>query len=67
MMDNRKNEFMADLQELLNKHRAELLVSDDRRDYGMHKGTCTITFEFDVALPYCEFELPTYMRPESGE
>lgn len=67
MPDNRKHLFMADLQELLNKHKAELYVGDDGAEYGQQRGECIIVFNFVPDLPYCEFALPTYMAPEKVE
>ncbi len=66
MTDPRQENFMADLQALLNKHDAELEVGDDGGEYGMQQGVCTISFRYDPYRPYFEFKLPTYLGP-NGE
>ncbi len=66
MTDTRKEDFMSDLQALLNKHNAELEVSDDGGEYGMHLGVCIISFASDPDRTYLEFELPKYLSP-NGE
>ena len=65
MSDTRKDDFMRDLQALLNKHCAYLDIGDDGGEYGMHSGVCTITFNFKPDMDYLDFELPTHMTPES--
>lgn len=39
----REEEFRADLEALLEKHKAELVITDDRRSYGMHNGIAVVT------------------------
>ncbi len=66
MTDTRKEDFMADLQALLDKHNAELEVGDYGGKYGIHRGACTISFRYDPDRTYLEFELPKYLSP-NGE
>ncbi len=65
MTDTRKEDFMSDLQALLDKHNAELEVSDDGGEYGMHLGVCIISFASDSDHAYLEFKLPTYLSPST--
>lgn len=60
----REAEFRADLLELLNKHSARIVVTDDGKPFGMHSAICRIEMEgsFDYenckpVLPYAEFIL----------
>ncbi len=54
-------DFRKDFKELLEKHNAELEVTDDGKGYGMHSGIARITIpkEFDPKIEYefCEFDL----------
>ena len=58
----REAEFRKDLQALLNKHGAELNITDDGKPYGMHRAVCRV--EMDgiyengcTVLEYAEFDL----------
>ena len=58
----REKEFRDDLQALCDKHGAELKITDDGRDYGMHSGVCIVSmssvWEKDACLKeFCEFNL----------
>jgi len=60
----RKAEFLAELNDLLSRHGAELQITDDGKDYGMHTGTAIVTMPAkwsdngDLTHDYTEFELP---------
>lgn len=41
----RKEEFLAELQQLCYKHRCEMMLSDDDRPYGMHSPIMVLSFE----------------------
>ena len=55
--------FRAELAELLEKHGAELEVTDDGKPWGMHSGVCKVTMasEFDsdgiMVKEFAEFNL----------
>ncbi|MCP3670491.1 MAG: hypothetical protein GY814_08650 [Gammaproteobacteria bacterium] len=66
MSDTRKEDFMSDLQALLNKHNAELEVLDNSVLDRVAFPTCVISFTSDPDRAYLEFELPTYLGP-NGE
>ena len=53
----REDEFRADLAALLEKHHAELEVTDDGKPHGMHNGICRITMmnEFDDGEEVAQF------------
>lgn len=59
----REDAFRRDLAELLVKHKAELVITDDGKDYGMHNGIAVVTMmsEWDEAgnqmAKYTEFQL----------
>lgn len=59
----REAAFRADLTALLADHRAELVVTDDGRPWGLQKGICNITMmnDFDdngqLIADYVEFNL----------
>lgn len=59
----REKAFRKDFYELLTKHKAEFEITDDGKDYGMHKGIVIITMmnEFDndgnQASEFTEFKL----------
>ena len=62
--EQREAEFRKELQALLDKHGAELEVTDDGKDYGMHSGVCRITmmsiYDYDsdsLVADFCEFEI----------
>jgi len=66
--EKRQKEFIEKLTALLKESGAELQVSDDGRNYGMHKGICTIAMDSvyneltdELEKDFCEFKLPTYM------
>lgn len=67
--EQRKASFLRELQDLLNRYQAELQVTDDGKDYGMHTGVCQITMpsiydnDHNLIADYCEFELDTFMSP----
>lgn len=66
--DQRKADFMADLQAVLDKHFAELQVTDDGAGYGMHNGVCRVTMAslysgHELVRDFVEFELPSFMWP----
>ncbi len=65
MTDTRQENFMSDLQALLNKHDAELEGRLIRRDGG-YIPTCAISFPSDPYHPHFEFWLPIYLGP-NGE
>ncbi len=65
MTDTRKEDFMSDLQALLNKHNAELQALSIHVSSG-YVPTCVISFTSDPYRPHFEFELPTYLGP-NGE
>ena len=64
-MGKRQEAFMADLQELLNKHKAELEVTDNGRPYGMHAGVCEVSLRWTPEATGECFNLPRYMQPEN--
>ena len=56
-------EFRKDMQELLSKYQAELVITDDGKPYGMHSPILRIEMEgaYDhdnnkQVLPYVDFE-----------
>ena len=59
----REDAFRVDLAELLAKHKAELEITDDRKDYGLHSGIAvvTMTSEWDAdgnqTAEYTEFRI----------
>ena len=58
----REDAFRADLKALLEKHGAELDVTDDHEPYGQHQGICVISmlqvYDGNKCLKqYCEFNL----------
>ena len=59
--EHRQARFLGDLQSVLDTHKAEILVTDDGRDYGMHSGVAHVSLEADGDLPYTEFDLPGFM------
>lgn len=62
--DERRDAFFRDLQSVLNKHRAELRVTDDGRPYGMHSGVVEVLLYASGELPYVEFSLPGFMTAD---
>jgi hypothetical protein len=61
--EEREAEFRKDMQELLNKHQVELIITDDGKPYGMHSPILRIEMDeaYDIdndklVLPYVEFE-----------
>lgn len=63
MDDTREADFMRDLQELCNKHHAEIEVTDNGKPYGMHEGRCIVSIS-RMNMPYLQFDLPGYLFPE---
>lgn len=58
----REKAFRDDLAALLDKHGAQMDITDDKRNYGMHSGIVVITmpawFEnYEVSKEYTEFQL----------
>lgn len=59
----REEAFRRDLAELLAKHKAELDITDDGKDYGMHSGIAVVTMlgEWDgdgnKTAEYTEFRI----------
>ncbi len=47
--DEREADFRKDLKDLLEKHKAELFITDDGKAYGMHNGIAVVTMmsEYD--------------------
>jgi hypothetical protein len=68
----RKDAFLKDFQDLLNKHKAEFEVSDDGGPYGRQTGIANICMmgewddDHECTNEYTEFDLPGFMRPENG-
>ena len=63
----REEAFISALKMFLEARGAELEVTDDGKDYGMHSGVCRISMDAiynemgNIAKEYCEFDLPSYM------
>ena len=62
-MSQREAEFRKDLNELLDNHRAKLIITDDGKPYGLHSSGLIIemdgSLDYDndnLDLPYTEFE-----------
>lgn len=60
----REESFRKDLKELLDKHKAEMDITDDGRPYGMHSGEVRIYMDgeycketFECIKEYTEFIL----------
>lgn len=58
----REAAFRADLTALLDRHGAELQVTDDGKGYGMQSGVCRVTMTTiyennELAKDFCEFDL----------
>ena len=59
----REEAFRRDFDELLEKHKAELEITDDRKPYGLHSGVAVVTImsEYDddgnQTAEYTEFKL----------
>ncbi len=64
MTDTRKEDFMADLQALLDKHNAELQAFSIYVGSG-YVPTCVVSFTSDPYRTHLEFELPTYLSPNT--
>ena len=62
--DERRDAFIRDLQAVLNRHKAEIQVTDDGKAYGMHVGVACVTLDSDGDLPFTEFTLPAYMTAD---
>ena len=64
----RKEEFLAELQQLCYKHRCEIMLSDDHRPYGMHSPIVVLSFDgvydgWDTIEEFGEFELDSFYFP----
>lgn len=70
--EQRKEEFLSELQQLCIKHKCEMSISDDGRPYGMHSPTIVLAFDGvsspdgDVIEQYGEFELSSFWIPSSA-
>ena len=59
----REEAFRRDLAELLAKHKAELIITDDGKEYGMQSGVAEVTMmcEWDddgnMTADYAEFRI----------
>jgi hypothetical protein len=59
----REDAFRADLHALLAKHEAEMNVTDDGKDFGLHTGVCEISMsgkwdsDGNQVAEYTEFRL----------
>lgn len=59
----RECEFLADLKILLEKHGAEIDITDDGRPYGLHSGVCLVSMsgkyaeDGEMTEEYAEFRL----------
>jgi len=58
-----ESDFRNDLELLLIKHGAEIEITDDNKDYGMHSGIVVITImskwnkNNELIRNFCEFQL----------
>lgn len=61
--EQREQEFRQDLAALLEKHGAEVEITDDRKPYGLHSGVCVISMQSvwdddaNLIADYTEFRL----------
>jgi hypothetical protein len=55
----KQEEFIADIQAVLNKHKATLYVTDDHKSWGMHQGVVEIDIKGEPS-----FLLPKWMEYE---
>ena len=60
--EQRKQAFLKDFQRLLQKHGAEIEITDDGKEYGMHNGICIISMmsvykDNKLVKDFCEFNL----------
>lgn len=62
--EQRRDAFLSDLQAVLNRHKAEVIVTDDGKGYGMHSGLARVTLDTDGDLPFTEFDLPGFMTAD---
>ena len=60
----REDAFRKELQELLDKHGAEITITDDVKPYGLHSGACLVSMDStwnsvtgDCAKEFTEFSL----------
>lgn len=65
--NERKKAFLQDLQVVLNRHRAEIQVTDDGKPYGLHHGLARVTLDANEDGPFTEFDLPGYMTADSAD
>ena len=58
----REDAFRKELQELLDKHGAELTITDDGKPYGLHSGACLVSMgnEFDKSTFECVKEFTEF-------
>ena len=66
--EQRKEEFLAELQQLCYKHRCEITLSDDGKGFGMHSPTVNLLFEGlydhgDTVEEFGFFELDSFYFP----
>lgn len=64
----RKEEFLAELQQLCYKHRCEIMLSDDGKGYGMHSPVLNLSFDGlydsgETIEEYGYFELDSFYFP----
>ena len=68
----READFLRDLDALLKKHGAEILVTDDGKAYGMHSGIAEVTMdsEWDAdgnqLAEYTAFTLPGFITADNS-
>lgn len=61
--EQRRDEFFAELKQLMEKHGAELQLTDDGKPYGLHRPLVLLSFngeytnDGDVILEFGDFEL----------
>lgn len=70
--EQRKTEFLQDLNQLCAKHKCELSLSDNGKPYGLHSPIIVLSFDgvydenFNPVDEFGEFELDSFYVP-SGE
>ncbi len=63
--EQRRQHFIDELQQLLNRHGAEIVITDDGKDYGMHSAVCEIYMDAiynddgDLLADFSEFRIGT--------
>ena len=58
-MNEKQQEFIEDIQAVLNKHKASLFVTDDNKSWGMQRGIVEIDIEGEQS-----FLFPNWMDYE---